>query len=265
MRKTAAETPTADRKGPPPRGHWVRGSDSEPSEPAVRNALRRTKKASFIEPDRLSETARAALLARLSELKLGDQDSRELFAAAVEYAIASSRGAAAETPAPTPAAPTPAAVATSRLAIPAGPLQELAQTAALLAGHLSRLDTQTCEALLTQLQQSDLFGRAHDQAYLETVAREIRRIGEASAAVPQAQPAAATAKASRPEASRAQAGKRAARLVQRVADAYESCFETRVTEVTGEVFIPVIRMIGAEAGIELSPEDAQLMTLLRGR
>ncbi len=264
MRKTAAETPTADRKGPPPRSHWVRGSDSEPSEPAVRNALRRTKKASFIEPDRLSETARAALLARLSELKLGDGDSRELFAAAVEYAIASCRGAATETPAP--AAPTPAPVAASHPAVPAGPLQELAQTAALLAERLSRLETQTREALLTQLQQSDLFGRAHDQAYLETVAREIRRIGEASAAVPQAQPAAATTtKTSRPDPSRAQAAKRAARLAQRVADAYESCFETRVTEATGEVFIPVIRMIGAEAGIELSPEDAELMALLRGR
>jgi hypothetical protein len=263
MRKTAAETPTADRKGSPPRGHWVRGSDSEPAEPAARNALRRTKKASFIEPDRLSETARAALLARLSELKLGDQDSRELFAAAVEYAVASSRSAVTEAPAP--AAPTPPAVVTSRPAVPAGPLQELAQTAALLAERLSRLDAQTREALLTQLQQSDLFARAHDQAYLETVAREIRRIGEASAAVSQAQPAVATTKASRPDASRAQAAKRAARLVQRVADAYESCFETRVTEVTGELFVPVIRMIGAEAGIELSPEDAELMALLRGR
>ena len=89
MRKavTRGDEPENEGKG---RRYWVRAHPSEPKALAE-GAPKRAPKARFLEPYRLSEERRGALLDCLIAAGVGDPESRDLFATAVEYDIASFR------------------------------------------------------------------------------------------------------------------------------------------------------------------------------
>ncbi|WP_296807928.1 hypothetical protein [Thiocapsa sp.] len=292
MRKTGIPTPTPGRKGSPPRSRPLRNPQAEPPDAPAQNALKRTKKAHFLEPYRLSESARAALLARLTDQAVGDPESRELFAAAVEYGIASCRASTkepraaekpmvatkpdvrpVEKPAAGLAAQPAESPATEPATNPSAPLSALAETAHLLVRGLGALDDRTREAIAERLRSSDPFGRVHDHAYLDAVRREVERIAEAAAALLDMPPASPTVSApvSPSVATPAPAaathpedpiGETARRLVRRISDAYEACFEIKAETGAGYPFIPVLRLIAEDAGIALPADDAGLRAAL---
>jgi hypothetical protein len=271
MRKSGIPTPTPGHQGTPPRSRRIRNRDGDPpdpadlAEPAPQNALKRTKKAHFLEPYRLSEAGRAALLQCLTDRAVGDPDSRELFAAAVEYGIAGCRATTAKDSRP----PAKTPVAVEPVAPPTAPLATLAETARLLARELDALDTPSRDAIAGRLRTSDPFDRLHDHAYLDAVRREVARIAEAAFALLDAAPASSTpalAPASaEPSAPDDSLGETARRLARRIADAYESCFETKVETAAGSPFIPVLRLVAAEAGIAMPAEDTRVCAVLARR
>lgn len=281
MRKSGIPTPTPGRQSSPPRSHRMRNAEAEPPDAPPQNALKRTKKAHFLEPYRLSESGRAALLACLSDQSVGDPESRELFAAAVEYGIASCRAstkdprtpAKVETATAAPAAKPAERPATEPTPNPSEPLSALAETARLLVRGLGALDEPSRETITCRLRRSDPFGRVHDQTYLDAVCREVERIaGAASAlldtppasplALQPVSPSAATTAAAAPPHPDDPLGETARRLVRRIADAYEACFETKAETGAGYPFIPVLRLIAEDAGIALPAEDTRLHAVL---
>ena len=280
MRKSSIPTPTPGRKSSPPRSRSLRNPQAEPPDAPPQNALKRTKRAHFLEPYRLSEPGRAALLACLTEQAVGDPESRELFAAAVEYGIASCRASTKDTRASAqPAAasepeerPTAQPAATPD---PSAPHSTLAETARLLVREIRALDERSREAITGGLRASDPFDRVHDQAYLDALCREVERIAEAAsvslAAAPVPPPVSPlespAATTSAPAAAHPDdpIGETAHRLARRIADAYEACFETKVETSTGYPFIPVLRLIAEDAGIALPAEDNRLLAVLPQR
>ncbi|WP_296699521.1 hypothetical protein [Thiocapsa sp. UBA6158] len=283
MRKSSIPTPTPGRKSSPPRSRSLRNPQAEPPDAPPRNALKRTKKAHFLEPYRLSESGRAALLACLTEQAVGDPESRELFAAAVEYGIASCRASTKETRAPAqpavasepharPSAQPAANPAAEPTPNPSAPHSILAETARLLVREIGVLDNRSREAITGRLRASDPFDRVHDQAYLDAVCREVERIAEAASVLlaapplppPVSLPESPAAATPAPAAAHPDdpIGETARRLVRRIADAYEACFETKAETGAGDPFIPILRLIAAEAGIALPAQDARLLAVL---
>ncbi|HSO84377.1 hypothetical protein [Thiocapsa sp.] len=283
MRKSSIPTPTPGRKSSPPRSRSLRNPQAEPPDAPPQNALKRTKKAHFLEPYRLSEPGRAALLACLTEQAVGDPESRELFASAVEYGIASCRAstkdthasaqpAAASEPDVRPTAQPDTTPAAEPTPDPNAPHSTLAETARLLVREIGALDEGSREAITGRLRASDPFDRVHDQAYLDAVCREVERIAEAASVLLAAAPV--PPPVSLPESPAAATstpaggdpddpiGETARRLVRRIADAYEACFETKAETGAGYPFIPVLRLIAADAGIALPAQDARLLAVL---
>jgi hypothetical protein len=272
MQKSGIPTRPTGRPGRLPRIPADRRADPDPPPPPSPppNALKRTKKAHFLEPYRLSDKTRNALLECLSTWCVGDPESRELFAAAVEYGIASSRPTAKDAPAPkgqpvATDAPPPAVD-------PLRPLSPIAETARLLVQGLDALDAGSREAITAQLRLSDPFDRIHDSAYLDAIRRELERIAQAAAAALDAAPAAAPAARfepnpakARPERPEDPIGAATRRLVLRVADAYEACFETKVETCSESAFVPVLRIISAEAEIAMPADDGRIGAILAGR
>jgi hypothetical protein len=295
MRKTGIPTPTPGRNGSPPRSRSLRSSQGEPPDAPPPNALKRTKKAHFLEPYRLSESARAALLGCLTDRAIGDPESRELFAAAVEYGIASCRASTKETratekpvaatkpdvpPVEKPAARTAAKPSLAPAMEPPpksnATFSALAETGLLLVRELRALDDRSREAISDRLRASDPFDRVHDQAYLDAICREVERIVEAASVVldapkpappvsPPVSPSLAAPAPAAPPHPEDPIGATARRLVRRIADAYEACFETKAETDAGYAFIPVLRLIAEDAGITLPAQDARLLAVLQER
>ncbi|MCG6898204.1 MAG: hypothetical protein LJE60_14030 [Thiocapsa sp.] len=254
MRKTGTITQTVAEKASPARGHWLRNADPDPLKSTGRSTTTRTKKAHFLEPYRLSKAQRASLLELLASHSVGDRESRELFAAAVEYGIASCRASLPEPPGEPDRAPP--------VAKREGLLGALAESARLLAERLNGLEELEREAILSRLQSSDPFERAHDTTYLAAVSREARRIAEAAVAALEAgAPApvrrAGTSRAAGPSSDTAR------RLILRVADAYEDCFEAQARTEPDSAFVPVLRLLAEEAGIEIPSNPASLQAVLQ--
>jgi hypothetical protein len=269
MRKSSIQTPTAVHERSAPRKHWVRKASADSDPQPSQNALKRIKKAHFLEPYRLSEATRAALVERLTSHAIGDAESRELFAAAVEYGIASCLATKAETPVEiegdVEAEPAPPGDGPSDLS---APLARLADGADRFADALSRLDETSMEAIKRHLQSSDPFDRLHDQAYLDAVRRQAQRISDAATASIDALSAPAPGALTKSPATRAAGmslAPTARRLVVRIADAYEACFEIKATAAPESAFISVLRVIGNEAGIVLPADDAPVIAVLERR
>jgi hypothetical protein len=94
MGKVAPE-PVVSQRTHSGRSYWVRNilasardNTPEPSPPAKGSSKSPTTRKRFVEPYRLSDEQRAAMLAPLAERGIGDPESRELFAAALAYDLA---------------------------------------------------------------------------------------------------------------------------------------------------------------------------------
>lgn len=220
MRKavTPGGEPAKDGSG---RRYWVRANPAAPK--AVDDdAPKRPPKARFLEPYRLGEETRAALLDALIAADLGDPESRDLFLTAIEYDIARFRQSypvSERTPDPQPAPSAPAASPLSPglpespesppapAGTPGGPalprakcaLQALPKpapqpvavsipgAARALADAIAALDGAGRAALAAALQSVDPFRRGYDAGYLDALCQELARLGS----VPDAAAAAA--------------------------------------------------------------------------
>lgn len=263
MRKSGIRTPTSTHPGAPPRSPRIRTTDTGPAEPAPRNALKRVKKAHFLEPYRLSDAGRTALLDCLTEHAIGDTESRDLFAAAVEYGIARCRSTA-KAPARQPVADTTASTPAPSPAPPQARPSTLAETAGRVARLLSDLDDPTRRAMAERLRQTDPFDRAHDKAYFDAISRELERIAEAASALPDTTPAPTPAPVqTKPPADPLDDAAR--RLILRIADAYEACFETKVEPRPGTPFLTITRLIAKDAEIPMPEDDAELTAVMNSR
>ncbi len=178
-------------------------------------------------------------MALLTEGSIGDPDSRHLFAAAVEYSIASC--GAGE---PSADASRTAAGSTDT------ELRELAEALELVSQRLAGLDPQDRTAVTSALQASDRFKRGYDEPYLDAVGEELKRISSAVSAAAETRAAVLPASPVAPC------------FVSRVAAAYENCFEIKAELNPGTPFLAALRLLAAEAGIGLPDEPTALAGLI---
>jgi hypothetical protein len=230
----------------------------------------------FVEPYRLSDAQRAAMVAPLAEGRIGDPESRELFAAALAYDLAtcydlmaaSPDGTAAPAATETAAAPAGRAPGktqgrkTARTAVPAPALAELADVAKTLAARLDGLEGAVRTALLHGLAENDPFHRGYDEAYLAALRGELMRIALCTGAkvpVPGAEQPAPLAKPPTPKPSPA-----ARQFIARAAGAFEECFDQAPTAQVGGPFAAMLKALATATGLRI-PTDARTLADLLGR
>ena len=221
------------------RTYWVRTTTPPPAEaePAAPSPPKRPAGKRFVEPYRLNDEQRAAIVAPLAELGVGDAESRELFAAAMEYDLAACRELASAEPQRSVRKPKPSADERR--------LRELAEAAQALADQLAGLDSKASERLALALTESDRFKRGYGDDYLRALRCELQRIA-ATAPKPAAQRAAPAPKPELPEAAR--------RFVLRAADAFGDCFESKASAQRGSPFLATLKAIVAATGVRV-PHD----------
>jgi hypothetical protein len=197
----------------------------------------------FVEPYRLSEDQRCAILAPLEDRGVGDEESRELFAAALEYDLASCSRLKEQANEPLPSTQE------------RSPSEEDAAIAALveaaksLAQRLQGLDDVASHLLRQELEDSDRFRRNYGEDYLESLGRELRRVAEIGEPLEQGTPAARKRSLSAD----------ARRFILRAADAFEACFELTPNAGPNSPFVATLEAIIAITGIGV-PTDAAAVT-----
>lgn len=251
MRKAVANGNLPGKEGSG-RRYWMRANPLAAKAVPVEGSGKRPPKARFLEPYRLSEERRAALIQLLAEGGVGDGESRELFASAVEYDIANARQALTrEPPAAVGDPPMPAAAPQPALEpLPA----DLAYTARSLAERIAGLEGPLRNAIAESLQGQDRFRRTYDGAYLDALCVELTRLADAVASQGQPPPPAITP-ALFPPAADPPLGEGARRFLRRVARVYEEVLESRADPGSGGTFGAVLVLVSEEAGI-LLPRDA---------
>ncbi|MEJ2327332.1 MAG: hypothetical protein P8Y27_13205 [Chromatiaceae bacterium] len=233
------------------RRYWVRDILS----PETKGAKSRIKPPSdrqkrFVEPQRLTDAQRKALLSQLEAAKIGDADSRRLFAAALEYDLARLQELPLEQP-PVPEMSEP------RAAGPDETLQRLTEAAGALAERLSNLDEAARETLSAALTQADRFHRRYGKDYINTILDELVRIA-AAAPRRRAAPRSRKPKAPPPPES-------ARQFIQRVAAAFSDCFEARPTGDGEGAFATVLKAIINAPGVRIPNDPQVLEEVLAGR
>lgn len=272
MRKAVANGNLLGKEGSG-RRYWMRANPMAPNKAVPNEGLgKRPSKARFLEPYRLSDERRAALVQLLEDGGTGDRESRELFASAIEYDIAAARQALAREPPPAAAEPPIAepvtAEAPADLPKPAetaaGLPADLAYTARSLAERIAGLEGSVRNAIAEALQGRDSFQRVYTDAYLEALCAELNRLADAVAGQPQPQtPEAAQPPAPAPPAPEPCLGESAQRFLRRVARVYEEVLESRAEPVRDGVFGAVLGLVAEEAGIALPREPATLAQALQ--
>jgi hypothetical protein len=254
------------------RRYWMRANPIGPKAVAGEPSGKRGQRARFLEPYRLSQARRAALIDLLERGCISDRDGRELFASAIEYDIANARQTLArdmrppappqttEQPADTPRPnEQPEAVAKAP-ALPA----DLAHTARSLAERIVGLDGPMRTAIVEAVQALDPFGRSYDGTYLDALGVELRRLADAVASEPRdPEPTAAAPPAPVPVALDPPLDEGARRFLRRVARVYEEVLESTADPSPGGTFEAVLRLASEEAGIVLPRDPAALADALR--
>jgi hypothetical protein len=266
------------------RSYWVRNilaatRDTADTSPTARGAPKShpTKKR-FVEPYRLSDEQRVAMLAPLADRGIGDPESRDLFAAALAYdlatcyelTVANPEQAAVQVPDEAAAPQTGQAPAKSQArkaarAVATDPaLAELAQAAGALAVRLDALGAEVRTSLLQGLREGDRFRRGYDDDYLSALRGELLRMalltgvtGEDAAASP-AQPAPPLQRPEVPKPSPA-----ARQFIARAAGAFEECFDQTPTAQVGGPFAAMLKALVAVTGVRIPTDARNLAEMLR--
>lgn len=240
------------------RRYWVRANPVGAKPATGDTAGKRPPKARFLEPYRLSDERRKALIELLAAGNVGDGESRELFASAIEYDIANARQVLArEAPAEPPRPPAPVSSALEPLpeaseptpALPA----DLGFTARSLAERITGLDGPLREAILRALQTGDPFQRVYGEAYLDALCSELLRLVDAVANQPRPAPERVDERPA-PPAPEAALSEGARRFLRRVARVYEEVLECAADPVADGTFLEVLILVAEEVGIPL-PQD----------
>lgn len=237
------------------RRYWMHANPVAAKPATEEPTGKRPPKARFLEPYRLSEGRREALIQLLSSRGVGDREGRELFASAIEYDIATvrqtlAREAPAEPPEPIDSVPESIPEARDRtLALPA----DLGYTARSLAERVTGLDGPLRDAVLSAMQDGDPFHRVYASAYLDALCVELLRLAEAVANGPQPASPGPIEPPSPPVPEPDLSGG-ARRFLRRVARVYEEVLESKADLFGDGAFLEVLTLVAEEAGI-LLPQD----------
>lgn len=230
------------------RSYWVRRTSPPPPEAERSSPPKRPAGKRFVEPYRLSDEQRAAIIAPLAALGVGDEESRSLFAAAMEYDLAGCRELASAEP-PQPARrPKPKPSADERS------LRELAAAAQALAEQLAGLTPAAAERLRLALSETDRFKHGYGDEYLQALRCELQRIAGTTASKGPEQAAPPPPKPEVPEAAQ--------RFVLRAADAYADCFETKPSPQRGSAFLDTLKAIVSATGVRVPTEPRAVAEIL---
>ena len=284
MGKVAPETVTPQtitQRTHSGRRYWVRNIPALTGDSTAVNATTKgvqqsqanttSQKKRFVEPYRLTDEQRAAMLAPLAERGVGDPESRELFAAALAYDLAACYELTVANAEPEPArsdtlkplsAPTKAASGHTGPEAPLDPaLAELAQAAEALAGRIGALDTNARRRLLQGLQEQDQFRRGYDDAYVVALSGELLRVAAvlsvvAPGSAEPAPPPPPVKKVAAPKPSPA-----ARQFIGRAAGAFDECFDQAPTAQVGGPFAAMLKALVEVTGVRI-PTDARNLALL---
>lgn len=282
------------------KSYWVRANlppafsaeDEDPSPPPPPAPRKKSSGPRFVEPYRLGEAQRAALLKGLEAESLGDDDSRQIFLAAIEFDLAGcktlleAKAAAGGdiSPVACPAngtapgqdgngAPLPVAVE------PLPPMSPpMAQPAVLLAlGNLARqlalaladLDREQRQALLQGLEASDCLARGYGDRYLDALRLELEHLGatfvspdsdihsdsdRVTATAPWVEPPPPPAPPLPPEVRV---------FLRRAADAFGDCFDAEPSSAAGTPFPRLLSLLGSLTGLPLPEDEITLNQILK--
>lgn len=247
MSKVGSSSSPSTRTGSG-RTNWVRSTLS----PAASSGKKTTSPKSsggkrFVEPYRLSEAQRQSMLAGLEDLSIGDEQSRSLFAAALEYGLATCRKLmepANESPPP----PREHSPSEEEVAIAA-----LAQAADCLAQRLKELDDAASLMLQQELAESDRFQRSYGEDYLNCLGWEIQRVAGVAKPVQREAPQA-------PEEPPLSDDAR--RFILSAADAFEDCFEQAPTADPHSLFVGALEAVVQVTGIRVPTGGETLSQVL---
>lgn len=269
MRKAVANgnLPGKEASG---RRYWMRANPLAAKVAPTEGAGKRPPKARFLEPYRLSAERRAALIQLLAEGGVGDVESRELFASAIEYDIANARQAltrepppaAGETPMPAVATQPPPEAAPGPAEATHALSADLGCAARSLAEHIAGLDGPLRAAIVESLQGQDRFRRTFDGAYLDALCLELIRLADAVGGQGQPPPP-EMAPVPAPPAADPPLGEAARRFLRRVGRVYEEVLESRAEPQLGGTFGAVLGLVSEEAGMALSRDPARLSEAFR--
>lgn len=183
------------------------------------------------------------MLEPLKEQDIGDEESRSLFAAALEYDLASCRRlteSAKESPPP---------VQRRSESKDDVALAALAEAARGLAQWLAGLDEAASHRLQRRLGAADRFRRNYGEDYLESLRSELWRVADIGNPTEQATPA-PTREPALSEDTR--------RFVLRAADTFRDCFELATDAQPGSPFVTALEAIVAATGIRMATDQPTL-------
>jgi len=257
VRKATTEGPANATDGDR-RGQWVR-AHSPPSDPPEETAAPRPPKARFLEPYRLSDAQREALLAPLIAAAIGDAESHALFVSAIAYDLAKFRQAALRTE--PEAAPPPITIEPPTAQALSNPtLKEIVAAADTLAAQLRGLGDTERAAIGTALRACDRFQRTYDDGYFDALREELERMSVAIARMPvHSTPVSPQLPSPRPVPVISDIGRR---FVRRLGQIYEQCLETKPSATPGSPFAAVLMLLAAAAGVSLPSEPAAVAAVL---
>lgn len=240
MSKARDDTSTPNRTAKKGR-YWVRNTTKAPSQ----SEAKPRKRQRFVEPYRLTDEQRSAVLVPLERLGIGDEETRLLFSAAMEYDLASCQGASGQAD----------RVATDTKTQPGADelsLMPLHRAARDLAERLKALDGPSRAQLQQTLTETDPFRRTYDDEYFGVLRHEILRLAAVAGPAKQPDPP--------PEPAISEA---AQRFVVRAADAFEECFDTKATARVSGPFLLILKAIVAATGIRIPTDADSIAELLK--
>jgi hypothetical protein len=226
-----------------------------PAKPLRKLALHPTAEASppadskgrhFVEPWRLDEDRKEAIVHALEQRHIGDLESRRLFAGALEYQLATYRELVAAEPLaqqPPPAADT-------------ATLDTLAERARELARLLAEIPREQEPELLRTLSQQDEMGRDYAPRYLDILHTEASRLAEASALL------ATGLRATPPAKTSDEPSPALLVLLRSLALVFEECFEQAPTPAPRGPFASALKVISDNLDVEIPRTKAVLETVL---
>ncbi len=274
-------SPTRDDPDPGAKGQAAAPSNPMPTKPTPAGqspAAQTQARKRFVEPYRLSEEQRAAMLAPLAERGVGDAESRELFAAALAYDLATCYELTVANPdpehveptAPTAAAQVPAKAAGRKAAASApkvpAELADLARTAITLATRLEALEADTRTRLLEGLREGDRFCRGYDEDYLGALRGEILRLASSVGTVgvaQEVQPAEPPTPAPPKRVAPPKPSPAARQFIARAAGAFEECFDQAPTAQVSGPFTALLKALVQVTGVRIPTDARNLAELLK--
>jgi hypothetical protein len=187
------------------------------------------------------------MLVALEQRQIGDEETRALFVASLEYGLAiCPRLAALADPSPRPAQEHPPGEENPAIAA-------LAEAAKNLALRIEGLDDAASRQLQHELEDRDRFQRSYNEEYLKSLDCELRRFADIGEPPEQNAPS-ASGEPAHAEDTR--------RFVLHAADAFEDCFEIVPGVEPNSPFVAALEAIVAVVGIRVLTGPAALALVL---